>query len=306
LEGEESSLWDKIIFDKVKAKFGGRLKWMVAGGAPLSIETQQYMSVVLGVSVLQGYGLTENCAAGTISHPQDRVFGRVGAPLPCNEVKLVNVPEMGYTANDVNEFGEPTPRGEICIHGGNVTLGYYKQSEKTKESFITDDEKKIWFYTGDIGMWHPDGTLQIIDRKKDLVKLKHGEYIALGHLESVYKSHYVDNICVHGDSHHEAPVGIIVPNEHAVTAFAKSIQLSGDLNSLIQNAAIKKEILASLLKSADAAKLQKVERLGDLIISSEPWTAESGLLTDAMKLKRHEIYKKYQRALEAVYAQWKE
>jgi len=195
LEGHPRAIWDKAVFGKVQEMFGGRLGFFISGGAALGIETQEFMNVVLGVPVLQGYGLTETCAGSTICHPDDRTYGRVGAPLPCCEIKLVDVPEMGYKSSNVTEEGLPNESGEICISGASVANGYFGQEKLTKESFKPDNTGKIWFYTGDIGKWHLDGTLEIIDRKKDLVKLKHGEYLSLGSLESMYgHNDYVERV----------------------------------------------------------------------------------------------------------------
>ena len=125
--------------------------------------------------LLQGYGLTETCGAGTISSIEDLSTGRCGAPLKCLEIVLRDWEDGGYRASD-----KPRPRGEILIGGGNITLGYFKQLEKTKEDFFVDDNGQRWFCTGDIGSFCADGTLCIIDRKKDLVKLQAGEYVSLG------------------------------------------------------------------------------------------------------------------------------
>ncbi|WOG86612.1 hypothetical protein DCAR_0205829 [Daucus carota subsp. sativus] len=119
-----------------------------------------------------GYGLTETCAAATFSEHDDTSIGRVGPPLSCAIIKLIDWPEGGYLAND-----SPIPRGEIVVGGPHVSVGYFKNDEKTKEVY------KRWFYTGDIGRFHADGCLEIIDRKKDIVKLQHGEYVSLGKVD---------------------------------------------------------------------------------------------------------------------------
>jgi len=301
--GSDSPWWDKLLFNKIQEKFGGKLKCMVSGGAPLSAETQEFLSVVLNVAVMQGYGLTETCAGGTITSWDDRVFGRVGPPVPCCEIKLIDVPDMNYTSRDFNEKGESTPRGEIAIRGGNVASGYYKLEDKTAESFIEGkDGKGTWFLTGDIGAWDTDGSLRVIDRKKDLVKLMHGEYIAIGHLESLYRqSKFVENIAIHADSQHDAPAALVVPNESALFSFAHSKDIKQNLEELCKNSDVKEEVLKSLLAEADKTKMKKFERVAWIHLVTKPWTKEDGLLTEAMKLKRKPIYDFHQKDLEALY-----
>ncbi|PNX54586.1 long chain acyl-CoA synthetase 8-like protein, partial [Trifolium pratense] len=123
----------------------------------------------------QGYGLTETFAGAAFSEADDYSVGRVGPPLPCGYIKLVSWEEGGYLSSD-----KPMPRGEVVVGGFSVTAGYFKNEDKTNEVFRVDEKGLRWFYTGDIGRFHPDGCLEIIDRKKDIVKLQHGEYISLG------------------------------------------------------------------------------------------------------------------------------
>src|SRR5437764_10215816 len=144
--------------------------------------------------------------------PEQFSYGSVGAPVPCLEIKLVDVPEAGYKTTNT-----PNPQGEIWIRGPVITKGYYKNEKVTKET-LTDDG---WLQTGDIGEWRENGTLSIIDRKKNLVKLSNGEYIALERLESIYKSTlFVSNICVYADSYQSRPVALIVPIEAQIKKLA--------------------------------------------------------------------------------------
>ncbi|KAK3428308.1 hypothetical protein EUGRSUZ_F04354 [Eucalyptus grandis] len=173
--GLERLMWNILVFRKVQAILGGRIRFILSGGAPLSADTQRFINICLGAPIGQGYGLTETCAGGTFSEFDDTSVGRVGAPLPCSFVKVVDWPEGGYLTTD-----SPMPRGEIVIGGPNVTLGYFKNDGKTKEVYKVDERGMRWFYTGDIGQFHADGCLEIVDRKKDIVKLQHGEYVSLG------------------------------------------------------------------------------------------------------------------------------
>ncbi|CAL9066353.1 unnamed protein product [Musa banksii] len=128
--GLEKVLWDYIVFRKVRAVLGGHVRHLLSGAAPLSGDTQRFINICLGALIGQGYGLTETCGGGTFSDHDDTSVGRAGAPLPCSYVKLIDWPEGGYLVTD-----SPMPRGEIVIGGPNVTSGYFKNEEKTKEAY---------------------------------------------------------------------------------------------------------------------------------------------------------------------------
>lgn len=297
--GLERLLWDLLVFRKVRAILGGRIRFILSGGAPLSADTQRFINICLGAPIGQGYGLTETCAGGTFSEYDDPSVGRVGAPLPCSVVKLVDWPEGGYLISD-----SPKPRGEIVIGGPNVTVGYFKNDEKTREVYKVDERGVRWFYTGDIGQFHADGCLEIIDRKKDIVKLQHGEYVSLGKVETaLVVSPYVDNIMVHANSFHSYCVALVVASQHTLEAWAskQGIQHS-DFADLCQKQEALKEVSSSLLKEAKAARLEKFEIPAKIKLLSEPWTPESGLVTAALKLKREVIRKTFSDDLSKLYS----
>ena len=141
------AVWDRLVFSKVAAKLGGRVRLMVTGSAPIADNVMQFLRICFSCNVVEGYGQTESTAASTLTVPaDDRSFGNVGLPLISNLVKLVDVPEMNYTAKDfVN--GAPCPRGEVCFKGSNVFAGYYQDPEKTAETIDADG----WLHSGDIG-----------------------------------------------------------------------------------------------------------------------------------------------------------
>ncbi|XP_024962069.1 long chain acyl-CoA synthetase 9, chloroplastic isoform X3 [Cynara cardunculus var. scolymus] len=214
--GLEKLLWSFLVFRKVRAILGGRIRFILSGGAPLSSDTQRFINICLGAPIGQGYGLTETCAGGTFSEYDDTSVGRVGAPLPCSYIKLIDWPEGGYLTSD-----SPMPRGEIVIGGPNVTLGYFKNDERTQEVYKVDERGLRWFNTGDVGRFHKDGCLEIIDRKKDIVKLQHGEYVSPGKVEAVLSvSPYVDNIMLHANSFHSYCVALVVASQSAVESWA--------------------------------------------------------------------------------------
>ncbi|KAM0940498.1 putative long-chain-fatty-acid--CoA ligase [Dioscorea sansibarensis] len=297
--GLEKILWSFVVFRKVRAILGGRVRFLLSGGAPLSGDTQRFINICLGAPIGQGYGLTETCAGGSFSEYDDTSVGRVGAPLPCSYIKLIDWPEGGYLITD-----SPMPRGEIVIGGPNVTAGYFKNEEKTREVYKVDEKGMRWFYTGDIGRFHSDGCLEIIDRKKDIVKLQHGEYVSLGKVESaLIVSPYVDNIMLHADPFHSYCVALVVAAPQAIEYWARSKGITfSDFAELCQKEETVKEVHASLVKAAKQARLEKFEIPLRIKLLPQPWTPESGLVTAALKLKREVIRKAYAEDLAKLYA----
>uniref|UniRef100_M8C5J9 4-coumarate--CoA ligase n=1 Tax=Aegilops tauschii TaxID=37682 RepID=M8C5J9_AEGTA len=197
------------------------------------------------VPVGQGYGLTETCAGAAFSEWDDTSVGRVGPPLPCCYVKLISWEEGGYRISD-----SPMPRGEVVIGGHSITKGYFNNEAKTNEVYKVDERGIRWFYTGDIGQFHPDGCVEIIDRKKDIVKLQHGEYVSLGKVESALQtSNYVDNIMVYADPFHSYCVALVVPPHQALEKWAQNSGISyKDIEELCHNDQAIKEVQQSLSK----------------------------------------------------------
>ncbi|RLN35725.1 long chain acyl-CoA synthetase 8 [Panicum miliaceum] len=294
----ERMIWDNIVFKPIRAMLGGRVRFVLCGGAPLSSDTQRFMNICLGVPVGQGYGLTETCAGAAFSEWDDTSVGRVGPPLPCCYVKLVSWEEGGYTISD-----SPMPRGEVVVGGYSITKGYYNNDAKTNEVYKVDEKGMRWFYTGDIGQFHPDGCLEIIDRKKDIVKLQHGEYVSLGKVESsLTTSNYVDSIMVYADPFHNYCVALVVPAHQALEKWAQDSGINyKDFEELCQNDQAIKEVQQSLSKAAKAARLEKFEIPAKILLLPEPWTPESGLVTAALKLKREQIKSKFKDDLNKLY-----
>lgn len=203
-----------------------------------------------------------------IMTPENFSIGSVGGPVPCCEIKLVDVPEANYLSTNSK------PQGEIYVRGSSVTKGYFKQEALSKEA-ITEDG---WLRTGDVGEWNPDGTLSVIDRIKNLVKLSHGEYIALEKLESVYKTALgVQNICVYADSLCNKPVAIVIPLHQSLEKMAKELGLEPHLSftELCHSPQIKKAFLDELHKQGKAAQLKPIEIVADIYLTDEEWTSEN-------------------------------
>ncbi|XP_078064966.1 long-chain-fatty-acid--CoA ligase 3a isoform X1 [Mustelus asterias] len=288
---------DWLIFRKIRSLLGGKTRLILCGGAPLSPSTQTFMNICFCCPVGQGYGLTETCGAGTISDVFDYTTGRVGAPLPCCEITLKNWEEGGYTVYD-----KPHARGEILIGGPNVTLGYFKNKSKTLEDYFVDKNGQAWFCTGDIGEFQDDGCLKVIDRKKDLVKLQAGEYVALGKVESALKnSPLIDNICAYANSDQSYVICFVVPNQKQLLALAQQKGIIGTWNDICNRPEMEKEVLREITDAAAIARLEKFEIPLKVRLSPEPWTPETGLVTDAFKLKRKELKTHYLADIERMY-----
>ncbi|BGP46913.1 long-chain fatty acid-CoA ligase [Rhodotorula kratochvilovae] len=189
--------------------------------------------------------------------------------------------------------------GEIWIRGPSVIKGYYKQDDLKKEAW-TDDG---WFKTGgDVGRWNKGGTLSVIDRKKNLVKLAGGEYIALERLESLYGScEYAARIMVHADSNANRPVAVIFPHEQNLKGLASQLGVSGELRTLVHDSKIRDAVLKSLNGVGKKAGLKGLEQLQSVVLTDDEWTPQNGLLTAAQKLNRKEILKRFKKEIDAVY-----
>jgi len=288
------SILNLLVFNKFKDQLGGKMRLIISGGAALSKETHQFVRRCFNITFLQGYGLTETCGGSTILPPDHPGYGIVGAPFPCCEIKLRNVPDMNYLATNM-----PYPQGEVCIRGPTVAQGYYKLKEQTEEAFGTDG----WFATGDIGEFRDDGTLAIIDRKKNLVKLAHGEYIALEKMETKYKdSVLVENVCAYGDSDREYPIALVVANKNALAKWADEQKIHyNDLHDLLANKEAEKMVLAAIVAAARKANLKDIEIVKAVALVQDEWTPENGMLTAAMKLQRAKIYAKYRDLIDKAY-----
>uniref|UniRef100_A0AAY5EJT6 long-chain-fatty-acid--CoA ligase n=1 Tax=Electrophorus electricus TaxID=8005 RepID=A0AAY5EJT6_ELEEL len=296
-KGYSTPLCDRLVFRKVRSLLGGNTRVLLSGGAPLSPATQRFMNICFCCPVGQGYGLTETCGAATISEVYDYSTGHVGAPLVCSEIMLKDWEEGGYYSTD-----KPHPRGEILIGGPNVTLGYCDNEMTNKEDFFVDKKGQRWFCTGDIGEFQPDGCLKIIDRKKDLVKLQAGEYVSLGKVEAVLKNcSLIDNICAYAKSDQSYVIGFVVPNQKQLLSLAEQRCVRGSWEEICNHPDMEREVIRIITEAAVTAKLERFEIPKKICLSSEPWTPETGLVTDAFKLKRKELKTHYQADIERMY-----
>lgn len=287
----KDSLWDKLIFQKVQNSLGGKVRLMITGAAPVSPTVLTFLRAALGCQFYEGYGQTECTAGCSLTIPGDWTAGHVGAPMPCNYVKLVDVEDMNYFASK----GE----GEVCVKGANVFQGYLKDDEKTAEAL----DKDGWLHTGDIGKWLPNGTLKLIDRKKHIFKLAQGEYIAPEKIENVYlRSEPVVQVFVYGESLQAFLVGVVVPDPDSAVIWAKKRKLQGTYEDLCKNKDFKNAILEDLLKLGKDAGLKTFEQVKDIALYPEMFSIQNGLLTPTLKAKRTELRKYFQKHIDELYA----
>ncbi|XP_027693196.1 long-chain-fatty-acid--CoA ligase 1 isoform X1 [Vombatus ursinus] len=286
-----NSLWDKIIFHKIQASLGGKVKLVITGAAPISATVLTFLRAALGCQFYEGYGQTECTAGCSLTVPGDWTAGHVGAPMPCNLIKLVDVEEMNYLAAK----GE----GEICVKGPNVFKGYLKDPAKTAEAL----DKDGWLHTGDIGKWLPNGTLKIIDRKKHIFKLAQGEYIAPEKIENIYqRSEPVAQVFVHGESLQAFLIAIVVPDVEILAPWAKKKGFSGSHADLCKNKDVKKAILEDMVRLGKEAGLKPFEQVKGIALHLELFSVENGLLTPTLKTRRSDLRKYFRSQIDELYS----
>jgi long-chain acyl-CoA synthetase len=296
------ALWDRIVFSKPKAILGGNVRIMLTGAAPISAHVHDALKCIFCVPIAEGYGMTESTGASCLSNIADPHTGHVGGPVPCIELKLISVPEMSYSVHDVDpESGLVCPRGEICFRGGSVFPGYFMDPEKTKEALGSDG----WLRTGDIGVIRPDGSLKIIDRRKNIFKLAQGEYVAAEKIEMAYQeSPSIGQCFIYGKSTETFVVAIVVPDvDHAKFWWSehKKTEFPG-LDSVCQDKDFSDHVKAEMATREKEAKLNGFEKAKKFHISPEAFTVENNLLTPTFKLKRKETRERYIKEIESMYA----
>jgi long-chain acyl-CoA synthetase len=266
---------DRLVFTKWREGIGGRLRYFVSGGAPLS-PTLSYSFLGAGINILQGYGMTETCIVSA-NRPEDNRVGSIGKPFTGIEVVI---------ADD----------GEMLVRGPNVMRGYYGHPEATLAVM-----KDGWFATGDVGYIDEDGHLFLTDRKKDLFKLSNGKYIAPQLIESLLKqSEFVNQVVVVGASR-KYPVALIVPDWEALKSSLQSVgdPVTGTHAELsAQTSAIKMVQRDVTMITAHLADYERVRRVALL---PEEFSIDSGELTPTLKVKRNVIDARYGKVIDELY-----
>ncbi|KAJ9087437.1 long-chain fatty acid-CoA ligase [Entomophthora muscae] len=294
--GLPTFLLDALVFKKVREQMGGRLRYAVSGGAPLGDETREFFSNAV-CTLFQGYGLTEVCGIAVCCTPDIFRPSNIGQVSPSLEFKLVDVPDVGYF-----HTSDP-PQGELWFRGPPVAMGYFKNEEATKEAFTEDG----WFKTGDIVTYHDNGSLSVVDRKKNLAKLANGEYIALERLEMQYKNVlYVQNVCVVANSAKTRPVALVQVGMDAVNHYAKSNGLDKfhDLAEAAASPELRVEVLKAMQAEGKKANFNPSEIIIDCYLTPVEWTADNGLMTTSQKLKRKPLSEEFKGPLEQMYTKF--
>ncbi|KAJ3681040.1 hypothetical protein LUZ60_015529 [Juncus effusus] len=291
-----SPIWDRLVFNKIKDKLGGRVRFMTSGASPLSPDVMDFLKVCFGCELMEGYGMTETSCVISAMDIGDKLTGHVGSPNPSVEIKLVDVPEMNYTSED-----QPDPRGEICVRGHSIFKGYFKDDVQTRE--VVDEDG--WLHTGDIGLWLPGGRLKIIDRKKNIFKLAQGEYIAPEKIENVYaKCKFIAQCFIYGDSFNSALVGIVCVEPEVLKAWAASEGIKyEDLGQLVNDPRAHKAVLDDMDAVGKDAQLRGFEFAKAVTLVLEPFTLENGLLTPTFKIKRPQAKEYFAKAIADMYTQ---
>ena len=280
-EGLVLALTDKIVFSKVRARFGGNLKYAFSGGAAISTDVAEFIDG-LGITVYEGYGLTETSPITTANWPGNRKIGSVGKAIPGVKVTI-------------------SPDQEIVVHGPNVMLGYHNRKEENDAVFTADGG----FRTGDMGKIDADGFLFITGRIKEQYKLENGKYVVPTPLEEQIKlSLYVLNAMVYGDNK-PYNVALVVANVEAVKKWgAESGVSETDPEKLLAHAKVRALFKAELEHYGE--KFKGFEGVKDFALIGEDFTAENGMLTPSLKVKRRKVVETYQPVLDALYAKRKE
>lgn len=271
-------LADRLVFAKVRERFGGRLRFFVSGSAALSPEVAEWFHAA-GIVILEGYGLTETSAGSVVNRPDRFRIGTVGLPFPGTEVMI---------AAD----------GEVLLRGPGVMDGYHHLDAETRAAFVGDG----WLATGDIGEIDADGFLRITDRKKDLFKTSGGKYVAPSHIEGLFKAvcPLASQMVVHGNKRNYC-VALIALDPDAVASWAGGHDMAGiSYAEVVGSAAMRAEIDGYVRKLN--AQLNRWEAIKKFVILDRDLSVESGELTPSMKVKRRVVETEYRAALDALYS----
>ncbi|HVH94469.1 MAG TPA: long-chain fatty acid--CoA ligase [Nocardioidaceae bacterium] len=277
LLGKQHALFDKLVFSKIRERFGGRVRFFISGAAALNQEIAEWFNAA-GIVILEGYGMTESSAGSFVNHPDDNRFGTVGPVIPGSEVRI---------AED----------GEVLIKGPGVMEGYHNLPEQTAEALTEDG----WLRTGDIGQLDADGYLKITDRKKDLFKTSGGKYIAPSAIESQFKAicPYASQFLVHG-SERNFVVALITLDPEAMEQWAAENGMGGASYAEIVASQQARDMVAGYVATLNE-RLNRWETIKKWALLDHDLTVESGELTPSLKVKRKVVETNYRDEIEKLY-----
>jgi long-chain acyl-CoA synthetase len=276
------SLADRLVFAKIRARFGGRLRFAVSGAAPLPREVASFVAA-LGITLCEGYGLTETSPIVSANVPGMSRAGSVGRPLP--NVRVVIEPTAA---------AEP-PSGEIIVYGPNVMAGYYHRNRETREAFTADGG----FKTGDLGYLDRDGYLFITGRIKEQYKLANGKYVVPSVIESALeRSAFITEAMVYGEGRAHN-VALIVPDHDALRVWAHEQGLTPADDEALRREPRVRELLQSEIERAQLDH-KGYERIRAFRLLARGFSQEEGLLTPSLKLRRHKVVERFRAELDAL------
>jgi long-chain acyl-CoA synthetase len=283
-------LLDRLVFSKIKARFGGRLRYVVSGGAALSREVAEFIDD-LGITVYEGYGLTETSPVAAGNRPGARRIGTVGPAIPGVEL---------YICDESGKVLPPDTDGEVVVVGPNVMQGYHGLPEMTAEVIFDLDGKRA-FRTGDMGRLSPDGFLTITGRFKEQYKLENGKYVVPTVLEERLKlSGFINQAFVYGDNK-PYNVCLVVPDFDALRKWAEAHDLGAlDPAALAAHPRVRGKIGDEIERFG--AEFKGYERPKKWAILTEEFTPENGLLTPKLSVKRREVIARYRATIDGLYA----
>ncbi|MGW4410867.1 AMP-dependent synthetase/ligase [Nonomuraea sp. NPDC004702] len=272
----EHALADRLVFAKLRARFGGRIRFFISGAAPLSRDVAEFFDGA-GLTILEGYGLTESSAGSFLNRPESVRFGTVGPPLPGTEVRI---------ADD----------GEILIGGRGVMRGYHGLPQETAEALADG-----WLHTGDIGELDQAGRLLITDRKKELIKTSGGKYVAPTYLEGRIKAAcpFASHVFVHGDRRNYV-TALVTLDMDVVRPWAEAESLPADPEALCGHPRMREEVDKAIRQvNADQASYATVKKFA---ILAGDFTVETGELTPSLKIRRKAVEERHADVLDGFYA----
>lgn len=276
---EQKYKWaEKIVFGKIKQKLGGRFRFPISGGAPLSVETLKFFESI-GLQIVEGYGMTETHLIISLTPPGKTKYGSCGKPIDGVNVKI-------------------SEDGEVLVEGVTVMEGYYKKPELTGEVIDGDG----WLHTGDIGYLDEDGYLFLTDRKKNIIITAGGKNVAPAPVENTVKtSKYIDDVCIIGDGK-KFISALVVVNLENVQQFAKSKGIKIDT---LQDASADKEINELIWKEVqnlqeDFAQYEKIKKIA---ILPQALSLEKEEITPSLKIKRNVVEKNYSKLIDSIYSE---
>ncbi|KAJ2161047.1 medium-chain fatty acid-CoA ligase faa2 [Coemansia sp. RSA 552] len=298
-QGLKHKVWDRLVFSKVAAQFGGRLNLLVTGAMTISPEVITFFRAALSCNVVEVYSQTESCIAAVSQALGDTSTGNSGTPSPGIDIRLRSVEGMCYKVTD-----DPCPRGEIMIRGRNIFSGYFKSAEPVN---TMDGE---WHATGDVGRVNTDGTITILDRTKNIFKTGQGIWVAPERIESAYATHpLVQSVFIHGDDLQRDVVAVVVPDESTFVPWASRIIKAGKnqtpptLPNLCSNEDVIKALLNELMDHALATGITVPELVKAIHCDPVPFEkAGGGLRTSTAKLKRSAALAHYKNEIDGMFA----